>query len=259
MHVIGVPYHSDEPLPELGLPLPVTETVRVRLAATGQVWDSLAMLFEAVSRAVSRAVSARQVPVVVSGDCNTALGTVAGLQRAGVNPGVVWFDAHGDMQTLETSESGYLGGLAVRMLTGYRPELLATQLGLSPIPEHRIVLAGVRDLDPPEVTYLAHSRIQRSDVAGLSPALLPSGPLYVHLDLDVVDAAEVSGLRFPVPGGPGLDQVAGALRMLAGTGQVAAVGVACTWHPEPAAGLRAPRVLTEALQGLAFSPVLRPW
>jgi arginase len=252
VHVIGVPYHLDEPLPELGLPLTVAETVRVPLAGPDQVWDSLAILFGAVSRAVSRAVSGHQVPVVLSGDCSTALGTVAGLQQAGVDPGVVWFDAHGDVQTLETSESGYLGGLPLRMLTGYRPGLLATRLGLRPIPEHRIVLAGARDLDPPEVTYLARSRIQRSDVAGLSPGLLPSGPLYVHLDVDVVDLADVSGLRFPVPGGPRLDQVAGALRMLAGTGQVAAVGVACTWNPsEPTPGLRAPRLLTEAVRDLA--------
>ncbi len=251
MFVIEVPYHLDESLPGLGLPLPADETVRVPLAPDGEVWDSLAATFGAVSRAVSRALSAGQVPVVLSGDCSTALGTVAGLQQAGLDPAVVWFDAHGDVQTLETTESGYLGGLPLRMLTGYRPDLLAARLGLAPVPEHRIVLAGARDLDPPEVAYLDRTRIQRWEVDQLSPSRLPSGPLYVHLDLDVVDPAEVGGLRFPAPGGPSLAQVAGALRMLAATGRVAAAGVACTWRPAAGAGPRSPEPLTGALRYLA--------
>jgi arginase family enzyme len=80
--------------------------------------------------------------VVVSGDCTTALGTVAGLQRPGADPGIVWFDAHGDVQTLETTASGYLGGLPLRLLAGYRPELIAAPLGLRPVPERQILLAG---------------------------------------------------------------------------------------------------------------------
>ena len=237
MYTIEVPYHLDEALPGLGLPLPATEIVRMPMTPGGEVWDALATLFGAVSRAVSRAVAARQVPVVLSGDCSTALGTVAGLQQAGLDPAVVWFDAHGDVQTLETTESGYLGGLPVRILTGYRPDLIASRLGLRPVPEHRIVLAGPRDLDPPEVTYLDQSRIQRWEVDRLSARLLPSGPLYVHLDLDVVDPAQVGGLRFPAPGGPSLAQVA--------------AGVACTWRPEPGAGARSPDLLTSALRHLA--------
>ena len=52
--------------------------------------------------------------VVASGDCLTALGTVAGLQAAGADPAVVWFDAHGDVQTPETTSSGYLAGMSLR-------------------------------------------------------------------------------------------------------------------------------------------------
>ena len=76
--------------------------------------------------------------MVLSGDCTTWLGTVAGLQRAGLDPGIAWFDAHGDVQTLETTTSGYLGGLPLRQLTGYRPGLIADGLGLRPVPEHPI-------------------------------------------------------------------------------------------------------------------------
>ena len=86
-------------------------------------------------------------PVVVSGDCTTALSTMAGLQRAGIDAANVWLDAHGDVQTLETTASGYLGGLPLRLLVGYRPGLIAAGLGLRSVPEHRIVLVGARDLD----------------------------------------------------------------------------------------------------------------
>ena len=82
-------------------------------------------------------------------------------------------------------------------------EDLAARLGLTPVPEHRIVLAGARDLDPPEVTYLASAQIKCRQVADLTAADLPAGPLYVHVDLDVIDAAELPGLRYPAPGGPG--------------------------------------------------------
>ena len=77
--------------------------------------------------------------------------------------------------------------MALRLLTGYRPELIASRLGLRPVPEDRIVLAGARDLDPPEVTYLDQAPIRRAQVTDLSVAELPDGPLYVHVDLDVIE------------------------------------------------------------------------
>jgi arginase len=102
---------------------------------------------------------------------------------------------------------------------------------LRSVPEEDIVLAGARDLDPPEVSYLAGSSIIRRDVADLAPADLPDMPLYVHVDLDVLDPAEVPGLRYPAPDGPTAAQLAGSLQMLMATGRVAAVGLACTWYP----------------------------
>jgi arginase len=246
VRVIQVPYHLDEYLPDLDVPLGPGEVVAADLPS-GEVWDRLVALYSLTGQVVADVAGRGVCPVVVSGDCTTALGTVAGLQRAGVDAGVVWFDAHGDVQTLETTASGYLGGLPLRLLAGYRPELIATRLGLRPVLERRIVLVGARDLDPPEVTYLASAQIRRSEVAGLGAADLPDGPLYVHLDLDVVDPAEVPGLRYPAPGGPGLAEVAGALRMLLGTGQVAAVGVACTWHPGHFAAARISPYLEAAL------------
>jgi len=230
MTVIAVPYHLDEYLPDLDLPGEPDEVVTAQLPP-GDPWERLSVLYDAVACAVQADAGFGGCPVVMSGDCNTSAGIMAGLQRAGADPAIVWFDAHGDVQTLETTTSGYLGGLALRLLTSYRPELITARLGLRPVPEDRIVLAGARDLDPPEVAYLAGAQITRREVAGLTTAGLPDGPLYVHVDLDVIDGAGLPGLRFPAPGGPDAAQLADALRTLLATGQVAAFGLSCSWYP----------------------------
>jgi arginase len=246
MTVIAVPYHLDEYLPDLDLPLEPDEIVTAEFPPGGD-WGRLAVLYEEVARAVAADAGYGGCPVVLTGDCTISLGIVAGLQRAGADPAIVWFDAHGDVQTPETTASGYLGGMPLRLLTGYRPELIAARLGLRPVPERRIVLAGARDLDPPEVTYLAGAAIRRREATGLTTADLPAGPLYVHVDLDVIDAAGLPGLRYPVPGGPDAARLAGALRMLLATGRVAAFGVACTWRPGHAAARHVAAELSAAL------------
>ena len=226
MTVIGVPYHLDEYLPGLDLTPEPAELITPELPV-GDIWPRLAVLYQDVARAVTRAMTLGRAddgrPVVVAcGDCLTALGTIAGLQATGADPGIVWFDAHGDVQTPETSSSGYLAGMALRLLTGYRPELIASRLRLRPVPEDRIVPVGE----------------------------LPDGPLYVHVDLDVVDGAQLPALRYPTPGGPDAGQVADALSLLLSTGRVAAVSIACTWFP----GRDAARLISPYLEiALAYS------
>lgn len=251
--VIAVPYHLDEHLPGLDFVLPPDQVITADLAPADEIWDRLAPLQSAVAGAVSAAAADGSCPVVVSGDCFTALGVVAGLQAAaaGRASGIVWFDAHGDVQTPETTASGYVAGMPLRLLTGYRPELIAGRLGLRPVPEEHIVLAGARDLDPPEVSYLAASAIQQRDVAGVAAAAagLPDIPLYVHVDFDVLDAGEVPGVRFPTAGGPAASQLAGALRSLLATGRVAAITLACTWYPGSAAAARLSPLIGQTLAG----------
>lgn len=212
----------------------------------GDPWQRMAHLYETVAKTVADAARRGDRPVVVSGDCTTSLGVVAGLQRAGVSPGIVWFDAHGDLQTLETTTSGYLGGMPLRILAGYRPELIADRLGLKPVPENRIVLVDARDLDPPEVEYLERSAVGRHPVEELAIDRIPDGPIYVHVDFDVVDPEELPGQVFPAPGGPGLRAVGEALRRVMDTGQVAAIGLACTWRSGAGASQRAREVLAAA-------------
>ena len=211
----------------------------------GDVWQRITVLYDQVAEIVADAVRHGDRPLVTSGDCATALGTVAGMQRAGVDPAVVWFDAHGDVQTLETTASGYVGGMPLRVLAGYRPELIATPLGLGVVAEDRIVLVDARDLDPPEADYLRRSAIRVCDAENLASGVLPDGPLYLHLDVDVFDRGDLPGLRYPVAGGPAATTVAGAIERVLQTGRVAAVGLACTWYP----GHSSARVVRKHLDG----------
>jgi arginase len=223
-----VPYHLDEYLPAIEAPIAPDTTIVADLPS-GDAWQRMTVLYEQVAASVADAVRLGGSPTVVSGDCTTSLGTVSGLQRAGIDPAIVWFDAHGDVQTLETTASGYLGGLPLRILVGYRPELIAAAITLAPVAEDRVLLVDARDLDPPEVEYLARSAIRRCAVRDAATTL-PDGPLYLHVDLDVVDPDEMPGLLFPAPGGPSLPAVAEAVRDILATGRVTAFGVACTWR-----------------------------
>jgi arginase len=97
MTLIVVPRHVDDPMPGL----PAGRTIDTPLGPGG-LWQRLAPVYEALAAATADA----DRPVVVSGGCNAAIAVLAGLQRAGVDPSVVWFDGHGDVQTLETTTSG---------------------------------------------------------------------------------------------------------------------------------------------------------
>lgn len=224
-----VPYHLDEYLPDLDVPLPADVRVTADLP-DGDPWTRMAYLYDRAGEAIAQDVRAGRTPTVMSGDCTTSLAAVVGLQRAGVDPAIVWFDGHGDVQTLETTSSGYLGGMPIRVLTGYRPELIGEAIGLRPIDESRVVLADGRDLDPPESEYLAGSLIRQCAVDDVTADVVPDGPLYLHIDFDVVRPDDLPGLLFPADGGPSLDQVGAAVRRVLATGRVAALGLACTWN-----------------------------
>ncbi|WP_238006791.1 arginase family protein [Dactylosporangium sp. AC04546] len=230
MTTILVPYHQDERLADGSIPVSADITVHPEFP-DGDRWQRLSGLFESVAAAVAPEVAPGRVPVVFSGDCLVAGATVAGVQRAGGDPAVVWFDAHGDVHTLESSTSGYLGGMALRLLNGAHPDLYADRFGLRPVPPGRSVLVDARDLDPAEAEYLASSPTRRIPVASVTADTVPPGPLVVHVDVDVIDAAELPGLRFPVAGGPSTSEVLAACDRLLATGRVVALDIACPWWP----------------------------
>jgi arginase len=231
--VIVVPYHQDVRLADDLIPLPESGDYLVLEPDLPGVdlWFRLGALDDAVASQVALAVAEGGRTTVLSGDCLVALGTLSGVQRAGLEPALIWLDAHGDVHTLETTTSGYLGGLSLRLALGAHAELLADPLGLRFVPEGRAVLVGARDLDPPEERFLAASEVRRCTVPELTADVVPPGPLVLHVDLDVLDPAELPGLLFPAAGGPSAAEVVAAVRRIVATGRVAALDVACTWHP----------------------------
>jgi arginase len=228
---ILVPYHLDERLGDLDLSTTIDATIVAELPDGEHPWKRMAYLYDEVAEAVADSLQRGLRPVVQSGDCTTSLGVVAGSQRAGVDPAIVWLDAHGDVQTPETTASGYLGGMPLRLLVGYRPELIANSLGLRPVGEEDVLLVDARDLDPPEAAYLAGAAIRRCRVNELATVPLPERPVYLHVDADVVDPVDLPGLVFPAPSGPRLSEVVSAVRRLVDRAEIVAVTLACTWHP----------------------------
>ncbi|MEV6491949.1 arginase family protein [Actinoplanes sp. NPDC051633] len=240
--MIIVPFHQDQRLP--GDHLPVEGEVIAPELPPGDIWTKLAALDEAVATRVAAA----EVPAtVISGDCLVSMGVLAGVQRTGVDPAVIWFDAHGDVHTLETTTSGYLGGLSLRLLMGAHSELLADRLGVRPVAEDRCVLVDARDLDPAEADFLKGSAVQQSSVGDLRE--LPDGPLLLHVDLDVIDPSDLPGLLFPAPDGPPASRVLAAIHRVIDTGRVVALDIACPWHPADPENQRRRSGLLTALLG----------
>jgi arginase len=230
--VLLLPYHQDERLSLDSIVLPddrLSEVLDVELP-DGTQWARLVALYDAMADRVAGLLTQHGPLTVITGDCLATLGTLAGLQRAGVQPSLVWFDAHGDVHTVASSESGYLGGMALRMAVGGDVDRLTGPLGIRPLAESSAVLVDARDLDPAEQAYLAASDVRRVSVDEIDASLLPDGPILVHVDLDVIDAGEIPGLRFPVTGGPASSRVIAAIQRLRGSGQVAALDLACPWY-----------------------------
>jgi arginase len=228
---IVTPWHLDEHIPAFPIPAGATETICPALPA-GSVPARMSLLHQAVADAVARAAR----PLVLSGDCPTARAAVAGLQRRHRDLAVLWLDAHGDFNTPAISTSGYLGGMALAMLTGRTPELFGDALGLRPVADTDVLLADARDLDPAERDALAASGVRRvpADPAAITSALgqLGPAPVYLHLDIDVIDSAQLSGARFPSGPGPSLTQIEECLAAACATANVTAAYIACAWLPE---------------------------
>ena len=229
--VIVTPWHLDEHIPAFPVPASATQPEWPALP-TGPVPARMSLLHQAAADAVVQAAR----PLLLAGDCPTARAAAAGLQRRHHDLAVLWLDAHGDFNTPAITTSGYLGGMALAMLTGRTPGLFDDTLGLRPVPEVNVVLAGARDLDPAERDALLASQVRRvpADPAAITTALrhLGPAPVYLHLDIDVIDGAQLSGARFPSGPGPALTQIEECLTAACATASITAASIACAWLPD---------------------------
>ena len=150
-------------------------------------------------------------PLVIAGNCSSAVGTFAGLRaRSRKVPGVCWFDAHGDFNTPETTESGFLDGMALATLTGRCWTKVTQRIpDFRPASDASVVMFGTRALDPAEQKALSASKIHwpgsRRDSVSDSQRLMALrktvGEVYLHIDLDVLDESVARVNQFAGPGG----------------------------------------------------------
>jgi arginase family enzyme len=157
--------------------------------------------------------------------CPSMPGLVAGLQRSGATVealriGMLWLDAHPDLNTPETTRSGSLGGMPVAVATGRALQVMRLDAKLDPpLSDRHVVMGGVRLTDPLEQHLLDTSMIEQltvDDLRNRTPAVWAqldrldriSDKLYIHIDMDVLDPREVMAHGNKVPNGPSSEQLA---------------------------------------------------
>jgi arginase len=185
---------------------PMAEAARTELAypeALVVERDSLGEQSDAIARGLP------QRPLVLGGCCCAHIGAIRGLAARQDRLAVVWLDAHGDLNTPDSSPSGNLWGMPLRMA-----------IDEGSVRRADVALVGARDLDPAERQYVAEHGIDDD----LSRALDGADSVYVALDLDVLEPG-VLPVFMPTPGGAGLDDVERLLLEVASTKRVAGLGL----------------------------------
>ena len=231
-HFILTPFFLDQSLPGLESLAEPGWSLNKPVLPKGVPQSRMSLLHEVIASKVTETVQAGKRPVSIAGDCCSTIGVVAGLQRAGINPFVIWFYAHGDFNTWETTPSGFLGGMALAMLAGLGEQTMPENVGLQSVPEEMIILTDGRNLDLQERDLIKGSKVEHlTDVTELLEYPLPNLPLYIHVDADIINPIDAPAMSYLAPGGPRASELEHVFSFLSGTGQIAAVS-ACTWTPE---------------------------
>lgn len=181
---------------------------------------------------VREAIAKERRVLILSGNCGPAALTALSALNLRTT-GVVWFDAHADFNTPETSASGFLDGMALSILTGHCWRNLAARFDtFEPVPEKNVMLIGARDLDPLEAGLLQESAI--THIAPERMELLPQAVealaaqvehLYVHLDVDVLDESEGRANSYSCGGGLSAEDLYAALRSVQSHGRIGATSI----------------------------------
>jgi arginase len=228
---------------------PLNELGHMRLIAFGDLapQDTLPLHLPELLAAGREAVAAG-TPVAIVGECTLVPALLAAVRERHPGVALVWIDAHGDLNTPETTPSGFLGGMPFAQLLGWCFDDWRRQAGLEPpLPEQLAVLVGGRDLDPGERANVDRSQLHESDDAAGALAALPAdAPLYVHVDTDVLDPSLTPDAGFPAPGGWSVERLGEELATLAASGRVVAVSI-CPSAP-PALDAEALAPLVDALR-----------
>lgn len=233
--------------------LPRAATVRIEVPVeAGESLDTGIRRFSTLARVRDAMADALASPshtggdgvdghtVVIGGDCGVAVPAIAHSAARHERLAVVWFDAHGDLNTPGLSPSGAFAGMALRAVFDDLP-----LTGSGAVPPARVVLAGARELDNPERALIAATGLRAVTVAELAdPAALvaaleatDASAVYVHIDLDVLDPAAITGVALPVPFGLTLDDLLGTVRAVRARFSLAGASIAGFAPASPAAAV----------------------
>ncbi|MDO9395338.1 MAG: arginase family protein [Herbiconiux sp.] len=208
------------------LPASATRTVEVPAGAgealeTGvHRYSSITVVADALGAELAEAVVDGSVPIVIGGDCGVEFAAVRHAVQGSAEPvALVWFDAHPDLNTPESSPSGAFHGMVLRTLLGGGPTALAPEAVLGP---DRVVLAGTRAFDEAEADFAAvagipvvsPAELQTSDALLAAVRATGARRVYLHVDLDVIDPGEMNGIAFPEPFGVGVAELTAGIRAL---------------------------------------------
>ncbi|WNQ12131.1 arginase [Paenibacillus aurantius] len=187
-----------------------------------------------LASAVHKAVAKGHFPLLLGGDHSLAIGSLAGLALNGRQPGVLWIDAHADLNTEATSPTGNIHGMSLAASLGFgHPHLTGLRPPSPKLDPARVVLVASRDLDPGEREFIRRTGIrcftmQDIDRWGMGTvmeeaiATAGSGPDGIHLsfDVDSVDPSAAPGTGTVVPGGLTVREARMAMEMLQESGLV---------------------------------------
>ncbi|MGH7881994.1 MAG: arginase family protein [Candidatus Dormibacteraceae bacterium] len=148
-------------------------------------------------------------PLLVAAECTVAMGTLPVVARMRPDAWLLWIDSHGDFNSPDTTVSGYLRGMCLAGVCG----VWETGLGTGP-PPTQVVVCGARNLDSDERKLLSTYQIQQVEGSEMTK-LVRNKPLFLHLDLDVLDPSIMPGGAYPSPDGPDEDELARRLFDLA--------------------------------------------
>ncbi len=167
--------------------------------------------------------------LTIGGDCAVELAAVSHVMDASDDTALIWFDAHPDLNTPESSPSSAFHGMILRTLLG---EGAAGLVPARPIPAERVIVVGARSYDDPEEDCVRDLGIRCLDVDDATPEKLlaaieatGASSVYLHIDLDVLDPADFNGLGYPEPFGISAAALVALIKAVKGGYEVAGAGI----------------------------------
>jgi len=200
--------------------------------------DEVARVMGVLRERVAAIVTSGDFPLILGGDHSIGIGVLAGLQTAVKSVGVLWFDAHGDYNTDETTPSGNIHGMPLAVAAGHGSRDLRRTWGEAPlIPEEHLALIGAREIDPAEREALRRSKVRVATMTDIDEkgirrimeetldAFSACEHVHVSFDMDSVDPKEAPGVGTSHPGGLTYREAHLAMEMVAASGRLGSLAL----------------------------------